>query len=263
MDTQNPDFIAAGRGETLILIHSSVAGANQWRVMMATLADTYHVIAINLFGYGKTPAWDSDRPQTLEDQARLVEPFVPAEGARFSIVGHSFGASVAMKAAALFKDQVRRLVLVEPNPFYLLAQHDRAAAFGEATALQELIKTHGAAGSWEIAAAGFADYWTGPGSWDTMADARKDKFTQALKPNYHEWDAVMNEQTSLSQWAHDLPPDTTVISAADTVRAIADIVALFEDHVPTWTFTRINRGGHMAIMTKPDVLCPIVVDALA
>lgn len=247
MQIEGVDFIEAGKGEKVILVHSSVAGAKQWRGLMAALAGDFHAIAINLFGYGKTRAWEDERPQSLEDQARLIEPFLDTEDASISIVGHSFGGSVAMKAAALFKSKIRRLVLIEPNPFYLLKKYGRTEAYLEAVGLRDSIKSNGRVGSWEIAAERFANYWTGAGSWDTMPDDRKTKFAQALKPNFHEWDAVMNEKTSLSEWEKDLPKNTTVLSAANTVRSIDEIVTLMKENVSGWTFEQINRrphGGH-------------------
>ncbi len=263
MEAHDIDFIEAGSGPRVILVHSSVAGAKQWRSLIDTLAGYHHVIAINLFGYGSTPAWDATKTQSLEDQAGLIAPFLPTDGGQVSIVGHSFGGSVAMKAAALFKDRVRRLVLVEPNPFYLLNDHDRPDAFKEATRLRDIIKTNGRTGAWDIAAEEFANYWTGAGSWDAMPDDRQQKFSRALMPNFFEWDAVMNERTSLGEWQRDLPENTTVVSAADTVRSISEIAGLFQEHCPGWTFKNIERGGHMAVMTNPGVVNPIIIDALS
>ena len=220
-------------------------------------------MAINLFGYGKTMAWPENEIQTLEAQARLVEPLLPDDETKVSIVGHSYGGSVAMKAASLFKDQVHRLVLIEPNPFYLLRQHGRDDAFQEAKNLRDTIKASGKNDSWPRAAEVFANYWTGNGSWDSMPDDRKAKFTTALKPNFHEWDGVMNEETPISEWAKDLPSDTTVISTADTVPTIEEIVSVMQEHIPEWNYERIERGGHMAAMTKPDLINPIVERALS
>lgn len=256
------DFIEAGSGPKVILIHSSVAGARQWGSLMSALAEEFHLIAINLFGYGTTATWPYGEAQTLEDQARLVEPFLPGDGNKISIVGHSYGGSVAMKAAALFKDHVDRLVLIEPNPFYLLQQNGREAAFQEATSLRNTIKQSGTEGTWSTAAEVFANYWTGQGSWDAMPEVRQAKFTKALEPNFHEWDGVMNEKTPLSDWGDDLPNKTTVISAMDTVRTIDEIVSLMKQNVPHWQFEKIERGGHMAAMTKPDVINPIIKRAL-
>ena len=262
MKQEETDFIEAGSGERVILVHSSVAGAKQWRSLMETLANDFHVIAINLFGYGDTRVWEGDATQRLKDQARLIEPFLPTGADRISIVGHSFGGSVAMKAAAMFKTKVRRLVLIEPNPFYLLEKFGRNEAYQEAVTLRDAIKLNGKAETWEVAAEVFANYWTGAGSWDAMPDDRKTKFAQALMPNFHEWDAVMNEQTSFLEWERDLPKHTTVVTAQDTVRSITEIVELMKENVSEWLFEQIEHGGHMAPMTKPDLINPIVASAL-
>ena len=61
--------------------------------------------------------------------ARLLDAVLPDAESRFSIVGHSFGGSVAMKAAAEYRGRVDQLVLIEPNPFNLLAQARRDLLF--------------------------------------------------------------------------------------------------------------------------------------
>ena len=260
---EQPDFIEAGGGEKVILVHSSVAGARQWRSLMEVLAPDFHVIAINLFGYGKTRAWDGDGTQRLADQARLIEPFLPEGDGKVSIVGHSFGGSVAMMAAAMFRHHVERLVLIEPNPFYLLKLHGRFDAYEEAVTLRNAIKESGKAGAWDAAAAVFADYWTGAGSWDAMSEDRRAKFAHALAPNYFEWDAVLNEDKPLAEWRRDLPRETTFVLAKDTVRSIREIAGLMQEHAPDWHFREIERGGHMAALSEPDEINRIVVDALS
>jgi pimeloyl-ACP methyl ester carboxylesterase len=145
-----------------------------------------------LFGYGKTPPWPAEATQSLDDQARLVEAALPADAGEVYLVGHSFGGSVAMKAAARLAGRVTKLVLLETNPFYLLMQSGRIDAFAEVRELRNCVKTFGALGEWETAAEKFADYWGGATTWREMTPQRRSAFTQALKPNYFEWDAVMN-----------------------------------------------------------------------
>ena len=117
------DFLEAGSsGPAVMLVHSSVSGARQWRRLMDDLKDRFRVRAVNLFGYGKTPPWSGNATQSLDDQARLVEGVLPANANKVCLVGHSFGGSVAMKLAARLGARVSKLVLLETNPFYLLAQ---------------------------------------------------------------------------------------------------------------------------------------------
>jgi len=132
---------------------------------MDDLKDDFHVRAVNLYGYGNTPRWPSDTPQSLDDQARLVEIALPTNADTICLVGHSFGGSVAMKLAARLSGRATKLVLLETNPFYLLEQSGRADAFAEAMDLRNCVKKFGSLGEWATAAEQFADYWGGAGSW--------------------------------------------------------------------------------------------------
>lgn len=167
-----------------------------------------------------------------------------------------------MKAAQLDNGSVANLVLLEPNPFYLLDRFGRNDAYQEALTLRACIKENGAMQNWNAAAEVFANYWTGDGSWDAMSEGRREKFASALPPNFHEWDAVMNEETSIEEWAGALPERTTVIQAADTVNSIREIIDLLRVHIPDWTYKTIDSGGHMAPLTKPDAINPLVRAAL-
>lgn len=261
--TPTVDVHEQGAGPTVVLVHSSVAGAGQWRSLMDGLSDRYRLLAPNLFGYGATPSWSGPQEQTLLDQAQLVAAALPDRTGRFSLVGHSFGGSVAMKAAELFRDRVDRLVLIEPNPFHLLLSNGRLDAFAEARALRDCIKENGGRGDWAAAAEVFADYWTGNGSWAAMPEGRREKFAEALRPNFHEWDAVMNETKPLHEWREHLPDKTTVICAKDTVRSIREIVYLMHAECPAWRFRWLGTGGHMAALTRPEEMKPLVAEALA
>jgi pimeloyl-ACP methyl ester carboxylesterase len=253
------DFVEAGSaGPVVVLVHSSVSGARQWRRLMEDLKDRFRVRAVNLFGYGKTPPWPTEASQSLDDQARLVEAVLPADADEAYFVGHSFGGSVAMKAAARLSRRVAKLVLLETNPFYLLAQFGRVDAFAEAVELRNCVKTLGARGEWTTAAERFADYWGGAGTWREMTSERRTAFANALKPNYFEWDAVMNETTSAEQWASLLPRATLLVCDPLTVLPIREIAPILRRACPGWTYREVPGAGHMAPLTRPDVINPLV-----
>lgn len=253
------DYLEAGSsGPAVMLVHSSVAGARQWRRLIDDLKADFHVRAVNLFGYGKTPPWSSDKPQSLDDQARLVEAALPTNVDTFYLVGHSFGGAVAMKLAARLLGRVTKLVLLETNPFYLLKQSGRTEAFAEAMQMRNCIKKFGALGEWATAAEQFADYWGGAGSWRNMPPERQSAFAEAMKPNYFEWDAVMDETTPIEQWARLLPRATLVVHDSNAVLPIREITGLLRRSCPMWTFREIEGGGHMAPLTRPDLINPLV-----
>ena len=111
LPTINADFLEAGSGPVVMLVHSSVSGARMWRRLMDDLKDDFHVRAVNLYGYGRTPPWSSNAPQSLDDQARLVETALPSNADTVCLVGHSFGGSVAMGYAARAGREVPALTM--------------------------------------------------------------------------------------------------------------------------------------------------------
>ena len=95
-----------------------------------------------------------------------------------------------------------------------------------------------------------------------MDTGRQNRFKDALKPNLFEWDAVMNEQTSIHDWRVGLPTNTTVLSCRRTIEPAREIVNLLRCHMTSWKFREYNEGGHMAPLTKPDLINPIIAEAL-
>ena len=251
------DFIEDGHGSAVLLIHSTVAGNKQWRKLVEYLSPDYRVLAPNLFGYGTTPEWSKNRHQTLIDQVDLLADFFE-QNESISIVGHSFGGSVAMMAAKKYPKKVKKLILLEPNPFYLLKHHSDHESYQEALNLREVIKTNAHKETWVQAAEKFADYWNGSGTWKQMDGLRREKFAEALKPNFHEFDCVINETTSLEEWRAVLPQNTHILFSEQTVNSIRKIVTIFEETMPNWIFHSYSEGTHMAPLTHPNIVNPII-----
>ncbi len=252
-----------GHGPVVILVHSSVSGSGQWRALTQQLSDRFCIVAIDLLGYGSTPAWAASRPQRLDDQADLLHSVAAEVGPPLVLVGHSFGGSVALCAAAQLGSRLPGLILLEPNPFSLLRETS-ADSYGEVVALKDAIKAAGASGDWTAAAQTFADYWNGAGAWAAMAPERRTAFARALAPNFHEWDAVLSAPAA--GWVTSVRAATQVVTAADTVLPITQIARILADRRPDWRFDEIPGGGHMAPLTRPGLVNPLViatVDALA
>ena len=56
------DYTDVGTGPAVVLVHCSASGHRQWRHLVDALQSRYRLIAVNLFGYGKTSPWPDDRP---------------------------------------------------------------------------------------------------------------------------------------------------------------------------------------------------------
>ena len=113
--------IAAERGEgpTVLLLHGIASSSVTFHNVLPLLERTHRCIAIDLLGFGESPApaWAN---YTLADHAAAVERTVASLRLRepFTVVGHSMGALIAARYAARKPRRVSGLVMVSP-PIYL------------------------------------------------------------------------------------------------------------------------------------------------
>jgi pimeloyl-ACP methyl ester carboxylesterase len=98
-------YVEAGIGHPIIYLHE--AGGLQLSPSRELLAQTFRVIALELPENG--------RPASIEDLARNLNAAVAALGIeRYSVMGTSFGSSVALWMAILRPESVEAIVLSAP-----------------------------------------------------------------------------------------------------------------------------------------------------
>jgi pimeloyl-ACP methyl ester carboxylesterase len=105
----------AGRGNVreIMLVHGiGEEGARDYRDHVAWLQKSFHVLAVDLPGFGQ-----SDKANVLyspANYARVLKHVADRllQGA-FVLVGHSMGAVVALRYAATYPEDVRRLVVID------------------------------------------------------------------------------------------------------------------------------------------------------
>jgi hypothetical protein len=67
----------------------------------------------------------------------------------------------------------------------------------------------------------------------------------------------MGEETTLEQWK-SVAADMLVLSDPQTRRPIREIVEIFAQACPHWTFQSTVGGGHMAALSRPELVNPLV-----
>ncbi len=103
------DVTRVGAGPPVVLAHGSVVGAARtWRHQLA-LAEHWSLCLPNRPGFGASPPLERG---DFELEAPLMAELL-GDGAH--LVGHSYGAVVALYAAALRPDAVRSLTVSEPG----------------------------------------------------------------------------------------------------------------------------------------------------
>ncbi|MEA2646297.1 MAG: hypothetical protein QOE92_1380 [Chloroflexota bacterium] len=105
------NYLRAGKGEPLLLVHGIGHSARAWDHVMPALAEDFDVIALDMPGCGRSDKPDTD--YSLGPQAAALRYFLDAlEIQDASVVGHSLGGGVAMTFSYLYPERVNRLALV-------------------------------------------------------------------------------------------------------------------------------------------------------
>jgi|SRR5687768_9916029 len=124
-----------GAGPPLVLIHGGFSNhKTNWEFVLPIFTSQFTVYAIARRGRGET---DATEGHSLEDEILDTSALIRAAGEPVFLLGHSYGAHVALGAASVVPDRVRKLVLYEP-PWPSLADP-----------VPEPLETYARAGDWD------------------------------------------------------------------------------------------------------------------
>jgi len=238
----------ATRSVAVVALHASASSARQWQPLAAALAPRFRVHAVDLHGHGERPPWRGAGALALDDEVALVAPVLAACG-DVHLVGHSYGGAVAIKVAAMYPKHVRSLTLYEPVMFRWLVEAE-APEVETVLHLVDAIKRHLAFGSAYDAARTFVDFWSGIGTWQSMAAMRKDTIAARMRTVAAHFDALLVEPLTLREAARLCVP-TMVLSGARTVRVMHRLTDTMRGVVPA-RHCVVAGAGHMGPITHAD-----------
>jgi len=118
VDGTRVHYVDAGDGAPLVFVHGGPAWSFTWRDVIARLADRFRCIAIDLPGFGRSPALAGD--VSLRQYANLVRRFVERlDLDRVTLVANDTGGPIGFRAASLAPERYARFVAVDTFAFAL------------------------------------------------------------------------------------------------------------------------------------------------
>jgi len=104
-------YLEGGQGETVLLIHGFTADKSNWTRMARYLTPSYHVVAIDMPGFGKT-GMQTDQSYDISSQAERIQLIADAlKLDKFHIAGNSMGGCISAKYAEIHPEQLLSLGL--------------------------------------------------------------------------------------------------------------------------------------------------------
>ncbi len=153
-----------------VMIHCALAQSSVWGGVVQHLSGALTMTAFDLPGHGRSGAWDATCGEMQALTAGIAADF--AKAGPVDVIGHSFGATAALRMAVIWPERVRTLVLIEPV-FFAVAIRDRL----------DIVKVHRVSeadylaameqGDHRTAAKHFLALWGNGQPWETMEEAQR------------------------------------------------------------------------------------------
>ncbi len=245
-------------GQPLALIHCALAHGNVWQPFLDALSPDVDPILIELPGHGDAEEWDRDRDYS--DQAlEIALDALPSEPV--PLIGHSFGAVLALRLTVERPTRVSSLVLIEPV-FY-------AAVAGSYLfdKLRRDMKPFGDKvrdGSHAMATKAFVQNWGSGEDWDDIPEIQRrylvDRIEHVLAGEKLLWEDPSGLLDEGRIEALDMP--VTLVEGEASHPIITKIVDALGARIPDAEGITVPGAGHMVPLTHPIPVAEAVRDRL-
>ncbi len=241
------EFVDEGRGEPVVLLHSSGSSAAQWRALIERLSRAFRVLAPDLYGYA------AHAPFTLEDEARIVHALLERCDEPVHLVGHSYGGAVALHVARERGDLVRSLVVIEPVAFHLLRDGDEAdyGALAEVAGIAGAVQRSLDRGDYEGGFGRFVDYWSGAGAWAAIPAAKRSAIAAHLPKVALDFRATIHHPARPRDLRR-MAMSALVVQGERSPWPTRRICARLAGALPQARLVTVPGAGHMCPVTHRD-----------
>lgn len=240
-----------GTGEPVLLLHSAGFSGSQWAKLAAALKDRYRVIVPDLHGYGDSSPWPSKEKFSHEQDVEFLARYLDGLRDPAHIVGHSYGAFVALQLALRRPVRLRSLALFDPVAFGVLrsAGHARGTMDIEkaSSALAGPLVSEQTGGD-ETWVRSFIDYWNGAGSFDAMPEAKRRQLLALGRKMY--WEVLELTTDRTPHWFYEnITAPALILTGSRTTPAANGIARILAQTLPAATLHEIDGAGHMGPVT--------------
>lgn len=254
-------YLDEGSGPAIVIGHCSSASHKEWLPLIAELQSDWRVLAPDFIGYGQSDPWPAHEPFRTDADLNVLLSVADKADGELHLVGHSYGAALALEATRTLGSRVKSLVLIEPVSFHLLRQEGRPE-WAEVERLSKAVLGAVAKGDDRAAAAAFMSYWLGRLRWFIAPERFKSAITATIPKVALEFGIIVEAPTTLEDYAEITAP-TLLVKGGKTRAPTRAVVDLLGERMPNATVATLKGAGHMSPFTHPDEVSRLILDHLA
>lgn len=166
-------YVERGSGPTVVLVHGALNDYRTWAPPMEALAASFRVVSISLRHYYPEP-WQGEGEFSLARHGADVAAFIERLGAGpVHLVGWSRGGGVVVETARARPDLIRKLVLMDPALFNLVAEPGKAQGEDPRVKRARATEAYFRRGEMEVGLQFFFDDVNGAGAWRKLPEAQR------------------------------------------------------------------------------------------
>ncbi len=256
-------FDCTGYGSPVVALHASASSSVQWRALTARMTGRHCVTAPDLPGYGQSNALSRSGRQGLADVAAPIAVLIARRPGPVHLVGHSYGAAVAVKIALMRPDLVRSLVLYEPVLVHLLREGGRRdrALLRQIDLVGRRLAEAVAGRVPEAGMSQFIDFWNGDGAWARTPSEVRDLLTRQAGQVVHDFAAGLSE-TWVASRCQGITCPTLMLSGEKSPAVTRRVAEIVVENIPTARHEEIPDVGHMAPVTHGELIGELIEDRI-
>lgn len=232
-----------------LAIHCSMSHSGAWAGVSHALDDLLTITAFDLPGHGQSAPWSG--PGEIQAASTAIAADLidgPAD-----ILGHSFGATVALRLAVEHPQLVRSLILYEPV-FFAVALADRPDLRAGHEADMAGYAAGMARGDMAAAARGFLSVWGGGDAWEALPETLRARMAAQMPLIEAAAPALYGDAGGMLA-SGALTRITAPVLLMEGARSPAIVGAINDGlaaRLPDAARTRIDGAGHMGPITHPE-----------
>lgn len=254
-------YLDRGKGPVVIIGHCSSASHKEWLPLIEALEPEWRVLAPDFIGYGQSGAWPEGRVFTGKADLTVLLDLAKKTKKHVHLVGHSYGAAMALEAACELGPKVQSLTLVEPVSFNLLRVEGRPE-WTEIEKLGVAVLSAVSNSQDREAAAAFMRYWLGRLRWWLSPEKFKEAITATIHKVALEFMIIIEADKKLRAYASVTVP-TLLIAGGKTPAPTRAVVDMLGATLPNAEVTVIKGAGHMSPFTHPSEVNRLIASHLA